>query len=30
MIRLRLPRWFGLSIGTAESSACVYGCIGAP
>ena len=27
-IRLRLPRWFGDSIGTAESSACVYGCIG--
>ena len=23
------PRWFGDSIGTAESSACVYGCIGA-
>ena len=28
-IRLRFPRRFGDSIGTAESSACVYGCIGA-
>ena len=27
-IRLRLPRWPGSSIGTAESSACVYGCDG--
>ena len=27
-IRLRLPRWPGSSIGTADSSACVYGCDG--
>jgi hypothetical protein len=27
-IRLRLPRCDGSSIGTAESSACVYGCAG--
>ena len=27
-IRSRLPRWPGSSIGTAESSACVYGCDG--
>ena len=28
MILVRLPRWSGDSIGTADSSACVYGCIG--